>query len=177
MATIENNSSNRNEHIKKGFVKKATRVDLTPMVDLGFLLITFFVFTTTMARPTAMKIDMPNDKTPTTDDICNSCVLTAVLCDNNQIRYYEGELGKAILKTANYNTIRQIIVDKKKKVKQARGSADQFVLIIKPTDGSSFKNFVDITDEVTINNIKRYYIDELTGAEENLLKLKETKFK
>jgi biopolymer transport protein ExbD len=171
MAAIENNSSNRNEHIKKGFVKKATRVDLTPMVDLGFLLITFFVFTTTMARPTAMKIDMPNDKTPTTDDICNSCVLTAVLCDQDKIKYYEGELGKAVLKTANYTTIRQIIVAKKRKVKQARGSEDQFVLIIKPMETASFKNFVDITDEVTINNVKRYYIDDLTEAEKKFFKL------
>jgi biopolymer transport protein ExbD len=88
MAAIENNSNNRTDHSKKGFVKKSTRVDLTPMVDLGFLLITFFVFTTTMAKPTAMKIEMPNDQTTVTDPICNSCVLTAVLCNNDQIKYY-----------------------------------------------------------------------------------------
>jgi biopolymer transport protein ExbD len=171
MAAIENSSGNKNDHSKKGFVKKSTRVDLTPMVDLGFLLITFFVFTTTMARPTAMKIDMPNDKTTVTDPICNSCVLTAVLCINDQIRYYEGELGKSSLLTADYNSIRQIILAKKKKVALARGNEDQFVLIIKPTETSSFKNFVDITDEVTINNVKRYYIDDLTDDERKLLKL------
>ena len=173
MAAIENNISNKNDYTKRGFVKKATRVDLTPMVDLGFLLITFFVFTTTMARPTVMKIDMPNDQSTVTDPICNSCVLTAILCNNDLIRYYEGETGKAQIRTADYNSIRQIIVQKKKKVAAARGNADQFVLIIKPTETSSFKNFVDITDEVTINNIKRYYIDEVTVAELNILKLKE----
>jgi biopolymer transport protein ExbD len=110
------------------------------MVDLGFLLITFFVFTTTMAKPTAMKIDMPNDQTTVTDPICNSCVLTAVLCNNDQIKYYEGEVGKANLLTADYNTIRQIILQKKRKVALARGNEDQFVLIIKPTEKSSFKN-------------------------------------
>lgn len=171
MATVENNSSNRTDYSKKGLVKKSTRVDLTPMVDLGFLLITFFVFTTTMARPTAMKLNLPNDQTPITDDICNSCVLTAVLCDNDTIKYYEGELKKAVFFTADYNTIRQIILQKKKKVALARGSDDQFVLIIKPTEASSFKNFVDITDEVTINNVKRYYIDELSTEEKLRLKL------
>ena len=171
MAAIENNISKKNDYPKRGFVKKATRVDLTPMVDLGFLLITFFVFTTTMARPTVMKIDMPNDKTPTTDNICNSCVLTAVLCNNDLIRYYEGEIGKTDILTTDYNSIRQIILAKKKKVALARGNENQFVLIIKPTETSSFKNFVDITDEVTINNVKRYYIDEVTVAEKNLLKL------
>jgi biopolymer transport protein ExbD len=171
MAAIENISSNRNGHSQKGFVKKTTQIDLTPMVDLGFLLITFFVFTTTMARPTVMKLDMPNDKTTITDPICNSCVLTAVLCSNNQILYYEGELGKSSLLAANYNTIRQIIEDKKRKVALARGNEDQFVLIIKPTEASSFKNFVDITDEVTINNVKRYYIDDLTEAEKKFFTL------
>ena len=177
MAAIENNGSKKNDHPKRGFVKKATRVDLTPMVDLGFLLITFFVFTSTMARPTVMKIDMPNDQSTVTDPICNSCVLTAILCNNDLIRYYEGETGKAQIRTADYNSIRQIIVQKKKKVAAARGNADQFVLIIKPTETSSFKNFVVITDEVTINNIKHYYIDEVTVAEKNFLKLKEEQFK
>jgi hypothetical protein len=85
--------------------------------------------------------------------------------------YYEGEAGKANLLTADYNTIRQIILQKKRKVALARGNEDQFVLIIKPMEKSSFKNFVDITDEVTINNVKRYYIDDLTGDERKLLKL------
>jgi hypothetical protein len=73
------------------------------------------------------------------------------------------------LLTADYNTIRQIILQKKRKVALARGNEDQFVLIIKPTEKSSFKNFVDITDEVTINNVKRYYIDDLTEVEKKLL--------
>jgi hypothetical protein len=50
-------------------------------------------------------------------------------------------------------------------VQQLRGSADQLVLIIKPSSASSFKNFADITDEVTINNIRRYYIDDLSAFE------------
>jgi biopolymer transport protein ExbD len=139
------------------------------MVDLGFLLITFFVFTTTMATPTAMKVEMPYDRSVPADPICNSCVLTTVLSKNGVIRYYEGAIDTARVQTTDFNGIRQIIQQKKIMVQQARGSADQFVLIIKPSAESSFKNFVDITDEVTINNIQRYYLDELTGREVKLI--------
>ncbi|MFT3681260.1 MAG: biopolymer transporter ExbD [Ferruginibacter sp.] len=164
MAAIENAGSNRHAHGKK-MIKKSTRVDLTPMVDLGFLLITFFVFTTTMSKATAMKVEMPFDKTDITDDVCNSCVMTTLLCKDDKIKYYEGDLGAAVVQDADYNSIRDIIQQKKKKVQQAVGNADRFILIIKPTEESSFKNFVDITDEAAINCVKRYYIDEVNGIE------------
>jgi biopolymer transport protein ExbD len=163
MATIETPSSIKH-HSGKRLIKKSTKVDLTPMVDLGFLLITFFVFTTTMAKATAMKIVVPVDSKPG-DHICNSCALTTILCDNDIIKYYEGAIETAAVKTADYSNIRRIIQQKKKKVFEARGSTDEFVLIIKPAATSSFKNFVDITDEVTINLVKRYYVDDLNDLE------------
>ena len=168
MAAIDTSANNRHQTGKR-MVKKSTSIDLTPMVDLGFLLITFFVFTTTMAKPTAMKIEVPLDTNITTD-VCNSCVLTTILSDNDQVQYYEGSIDTAIVKTTDYKSIRQIIQEKKKKVLNARSNADAFFMIIKPTEKASFKNFVDITDEVTINLVKRYYIDELNDAEKKKIR-------
>ena len=167
MAAIDTPVSNRHQPANK-MTKKSTRVDLTPMVDLGFLLITFFVFTTTMAKPTAMKVEVPIE-TDISNKVCNSCVLTTVLIDNNLIQYYEGAIDTAVIRTTDFKAIRQIIQEKKKKVFDARGNADEFVLIIKPTDKSSFKNFVDITDEVTINRVKIYFIDEVRDEEKKKL--------
>ncbi|RZM17985.1 MAG: biopolymer transporter ExbD [Pedobacter sp.] len=154
-----------------GFSKKrpkhSTRVDLTPMVDLGFLLITFFVFTTTMSEAKAMKMMMPNDKDSTTSDlICETCALTVVLGKNNSIWYYEGMEGNADYKQTDYTAagLRKIIMDKKRSVKEIM-HADKMVLIIKPAATSTFKNLVNTIDESTINMVQRYYLDELSAAD------------
>ena len=57
--------------------------------------------------------------------------------------------------------IRKIILQKRKAVQKARGTTDNFVMIIKPSDASNFQNFIDIVDEVAINNVKHYYIAEV----------------
>ena len=166
MAEIESKKSG-NKGKKFAPKKKNTRVDLTPMVDLGFLLITFFVFTTTMATPTVMRVNMPFDKVPPADDVCESCVLTVFLRADNGIIYYEGlPTANTIAKhTAFGPGIRDIILQKRKAVQKIRGTADDFVLIIKPADESSFENFVDALDETTINGVKHYYLSEMEEAD------------
>ena len=172
MAEIETATSAKHKHGKK-LNKKSTRVDLTPMVDLGFLLLTFFVFTTSMARPTAMNLITPNDKDSTTaTNICESCVLTVMLDKDNKIFYYEGmpENNPAVKETAfTTNGIRKILLQKIAAVKKTKGTAEDMVLVIKPGAESAFKNFVDIADEVTINNIKHYFIDEINSVDKKLL--------
>lgn len=160
---ITKNEANKKVGVKQ-LNKKSTKVDLTPMVDLGFLLITFFVFTTTMAKPTVMNVVVPNDKDSSINDqVCNSCVLTVLLDKDNSIKYFEGDEKTASVKETNFSAegIRKILVDKKQAVKNARGNADQMVLIIKPLPASTFQNFVDMTDEVAINGIKKYYVDDV----------------
>ena len=157
---------------KFAFIKKNTRVDLTPMVDLGFLLITFFLFTTTLSLPTVMSLNMPFDKVPPGDPICQSCVLTILLAKDNVVKYYEGMAeNNPVIKETTFdnNGVRNIIVQKRKAVQKLKGSADDFVMIIKPTDESNFQNFVDIIDEVAINNVKHYYTTEIN---DNLIRNK-----
>ena len=169
MAEIE---TIRADKKKKRFNKKSTRVDLTPMVDLGFLLLTFFVFTTALSTPMAMKLVMPYDKTPPGDKVCESCVLTVLLDKNNMIKYYEGTLeNHPPVKQTGFapEQIRAVLMQKKTDVERIRGKADQFILVIKASDASNFKNFVDITDEVTICQIKKYYVDELNTADKDIL--------
>ena len=52
-------SSRQKRNGVKKMYKKNTGVDLTPMVDLGFLLLAFFIFTSTLAKPNALSIKFP----------------------------------------------------------------------------------------------------------------------
>src|ERR1044072_6594961 len=109
-------------HHKKGpGVKKAkklsTRDDLTPMVDLGFLLLTFFIFTSSMRQPTAKRLALPDDKVNPEDQnkIKQSGALTLLLGKDNHVFYYEGELlpDASNFKSTNFNDIRDVIINKK----------------------------------------------------------------
>src|SRR3954471_515292 len=123
-------------HHKKGpGVKKAkklsTRVDLTPMVDLGFLLITFFIFTTTMSQPTGMKLNLPKDtdKPEEQNKVKESGVLTLLLGKGDVVYYYEGQLAPdaSNLKTTGFKDVRDVILNKKKST-----NPSDFVVVIKP---------------------------------------------
>jgi biopolymer transport protein ExbD len=206
MASIDTGGGD--SHHKKGpGVKKAkklsTRVDMTPMVDLGFLLITFFIFTTTMTTPTTMDLNMPKDikdeKQQT--EVKQSGVLTIMLGKGDQVYYYEGMLevteGKNNFKQTTFKGIRDIIINKKKDVisrhvhdatcektqqrAKAKGDPDwqdackdrDFVVIIKPDEDASYKNTVDILDEMTINQVRTYAMVKILKEEVDLIKATE----
>ena len=67
--------------------RKDTKVDMTPMVDLGFLLITFFIFTTTINSPKAFKLNIPDDtaKDEEQTEAKASGAFTVLLSKNNQV--------------------------------------------------------------------------------------------
>ena len=173
MSEMENKSSHK-RHSKRRLIKRSTRVDLTPMVDLGFLLITFFVFTTQLSQATVMNLNMPFDKDKERDDVCESCVLTVMLKEHNVIQYYEGKPAvNSLVRTTDFNSkgIRNIILQKKAFLKKIKPGARELVLIIKASNESTFQNFVDIVDEVTINNVKHYYVSEVEAIDRMLFHL------
>jgi biopolymer transport protein ExbD len=154
--------------VKKG-KKLSTRVDLTPMVDLGFLLITFFIFTTTMSQPTAMRLYLPKDvKNPDEQNkVKNSAVITLMLAKQDKIYYYEGD-DPSKLQQTDFKKVRDIVVDKKK-----RTDPKDFVVILKPSVDATYKNTMNILDEMTIDGVKRYAMVDISPVEYNFIKLTE----
>lgn len=157
--------------------KQSTRVDLTPMVDLGFLLITFFIFTTTMSTPKAMKLAMPKDTIDSPTNVGESVALTVVPFNNNRIFYYHGELTNA-LKTGTYGItsysvkdgLGQIIRNKQTALdKMKPGKRNDLVLMVKPMPESNYQNLVNVIDEVLINDVQHYAVMDVTDEEKEVV--------
>jgi biopolymer transport protein ExbD len=167
--------------------KMSTRVDLTPMVDLAFLLITFFMLTTTLAKPQIMPVVMP-EKDVEIEDLeatKESQVLTLLLGANDKVYYYEG-ITDAKLDSTDYSAegLRKVILDKKDRVKQQHGEMERddvknpgqkkmvskLNVIIKPTQDSRYKNLVDAFDEMKITNVALYVLLDISEQEEEFLR-------
>lgn len=146
--------------------KLSTRVDLTPMVDLGFLLITFFIFTTSMNEPKSMKLNLPSDQD--SSKTAEGKTLNVLLGKNDKLWYYYGKASDQMSST-NYSIgVRELIRQKREYVKATYGK-DELVVLIKPTTFSSYKNVVDILDEMVINGVTRYVLMEPAPGELTLL--------
>ena len=171
--------------VKKG-KKLSTRIDLTPMVDLGFLLITFFMYTTTLAKPKTMEINMPykdpNMKIEDQNKIKESVALTILLSKNHKIYYYEGMATDPNkppdLKATTFsqkNGIRDEIIAKKKMVdglksSGALGPKDEMTVLIKPDTTSTYSDLVNMLDEMNINDIRVYAIIDISDVDQNFIK-------
>ena len=161
-------------NIEKNGIKKArlrkrinnsTRVDLTPMVDLGFLLITFFIFSTTMNQPTIINLNMPKDSPNLADsmEVKESGVLTILPSQNNSVYYYFRR-NPETMKIATYQNIRNVILTKKKNT-----DPEDLFIIIKPGNEATYKNVVDILDEMNINDIPRYAMVNISVQENRFI--------
>lgn len=151
MAMIElNEHRQNNSSLRTKGPKKSLNLDLTPMVDLGFLLITFFVFTTTVSQPLTMNLNMPAADQTIHTNVPQSGAITLLLGKGNNLFYYFG-MNPQEATRSTYKEIRTIIINKK-----GNTAPEKFFVVIKPVEEASFKNVVDILDEMNIDDVSRY---------------------
>lgn len=156
--------------------KLSTRVDLTPMVDLGFLLITFFMVSTTWSKPKAAVVRMPANGNSTAT--ANSAALTLVALSGDSIFYYNGDLQQSLREGSfgvtgyrQQGGIGDIIRQKQLAMDHSfRGGRKEMMLMIKPSATSSYRNVVGLLDEALINDVKRYALMDLPADELNAVK-------
>lgn len=154
--------------------KLSTRVDLTAMVDLAFLLVTFFMLTTTLTKPRAMNLTMP-DKTDTGGlSVAASRTITLCLGKNDQLVYYRGTIEKPIgePRVIGYQKtgLRHALLTSAKKIKDETGKS--MIVVVKPSIHSVYANMVNAIDELNITEAKTYAVTDISARDIDLLKQK-----
>lgn len=158
--------------------RMSTRIDFTPMVDLGFLLITFFMLTTVLNKPNVIPLAMPIDK-GLTEPVKQSKVLNILLGSGDKVYWYEGlDIENMDSTSFDADGLRQVILHKKDKVEaqwglQAYSNAktgemqqgSHLNIIIKPAKNSRYKNLIDVLDEMAICQVRYYCILALSEEE------------
>jgi len=198
MADVSQDQGSHKKGGKKRSKKLATRIDFTPMVDLGFLLITFFMLATSLIKPQTMEITMPSTKDVQEDNQTvakASQAITIILGGADKIYYYFGKTEGAQLIATDYSAtgLRKILLQKNydivkqvedlKREKQKTKMTDEIfkeqlskikagknapVVRIMASDDASYKNLVDALDEMNICSISRYAIVDLSGPDKDL---------
>jgi biopolymer transport protein ExbD len=151
--------------------KHSFHLDMTPMVDLAFLLLTFFMLTTTFAKPRVMQLTMPVPDKKQPSLVASKRAMTIVLGKNHQLHYYLGLYAPAdpsvpvpTLHTVDFGSkgIRQALL--------VRGQQQpKPVILIKPGPQSTYRDMVDILDEMNITSQQKYALTDLSAADRQLL--------
>jgi Biopolymer transport protein ExbD/TolR len=165
--------------------KQNSKVDLTAMVDLAFLLITFFMLTTSLSKPQSMNLGLPDKEDKPEDEtkinVDQKRTLTIILGDNDKIKWFHGlqaepEPGGAPTDaTHGKDGIRKEILSRVEsvgeycKTRPNYKKGDGLIVIIKPTKKSTYKNLVDILDEMAICAVPTYAIVNEFSPEEKAL--------
>jgi biopolymer transport protein ExbD len=171
MAELDTSGGGKKGGGKVRSKKASTRVDLTAMVDLAFLLITFFILTTTLQKPKAMDLTMPdkdekNDQLP----VPASRTMTILLGSGNKLEWYVGEPGKSAPTKESFgkNGIRKTLLEKGAEVLAKSGKG--MIVLIKPSDKSTYADMVTMMDELNIVGNQKRAIVEILPMEVDLLK-------
>ncbi|HNX42815.1 MAG TPA: biopolymer transporter ExbD [Bacteroidales bacterium] len=200
MAELNQDAGSHKKGGKKRSKKMNPRVDLTPMVDLGFLLITFFMLATSLIKPQTMEITMPSDKKVDEEDKTvakASQAISLILAKDNVVYYYFGKTEGAKLLKTDYsaNGLRKILLGKnydvakqvedlksektkthmndddyQKRLSEIKANKNAPVVRIMATDDANYKNLVDALDEMNICSISRYAVVNIEAPDQDLLK-------
>ncbi|WP_375438331.1 ExbD/TolR family protein [uncultured Hymenobacter sp.] len=146
--------------------KMSTRIDMTPMVDLAFLLLTFFILTASFNKPTVMQLTMPDGK-GTPSDVSEKQALTLLLGKNGQVHYFFGlntEARPATLHTTTFKSegLRRVLLQRQRQLPAP-------TVLIKAGQDAKYRDLVDALDEMTITDQQKYALVDLSAADRKLL--------
>lgn len=165
--------------------KQNSKVDLTAMVDLAFLLITFFMLTTTLSKPQSMNLGLPDkgkEDEPKNDiKVDENRTMTILLGENGKLISYMGMITAPLSAPKDFaygkDGIRKELLSRRQSVLEYSASKGKpkngIIVIIKPSKKATYRNLVDILDEMAIVDVPTYAIvNEFSPEEQKLLAVK-----
>lgn len=207
MAEIAEGGGGGHKGGKKRAKKLSTRVDMTPMVDLAFLLLTFFVLTATFSKPKSMELTFPAPPPPDQkpDEIKRG--ITFLLSKDDRVFYYEGEfraednekglkttLGELSFSQNSKESLHKYLLEKNKEmhekikalyeqkkknqiadttfkrlVKLCKADKESYTYLIKTDDKATYKNVIDVIDELNVNVVGKYVMVDILKPEMDLV--------
>ena len=206
MAEIAEGGGGGHKGGKKRAKKQSTRIDMTPMVDLAFLLLTFFVLTATFSKPKSMELTFPAPLPPDqkVDEVKNG--ITFLLTKDDRIFYYEGQFRatddekgpKTTLTELSFsqdkNGLHKFLLDKnkgmqdqvraldvkhknkqledttfKRMVREVKADKESYTYLIKTDDKATYKNVIDVIDELNVNVVGKYVMVDILKPEMDLV--------
>ncbi len=207
MAEIADSGGGGHKGGKKRAKKQSTRIDMTPMVDLAFLLLTFFVLTATFSKPKSMELTFPDPNIIPEEQVKIKKGVTFLLTKDDKILYYEGEFrekdddkGKmTVLQELSFsrdakNSLRAYVLKNsedmhskiltlkkqfdakqipdttyKRKVREVKADKESYTYLIKTDDKASYKNVIDVIDELNYNAVGKYVMADIIKPEFDML--------
>jgi len=204
MAEIADSGGGGHKGGKKRAKKQSTRIDMTPMVDLACLLLTFFVLTATFSKPKSMELTFPAPPDPSVKPDAVKNGITFLLTKDDKIFYYEGEFraaaddkgAKTELKELNFSkeSLRKYLLDKnkdmqtkilalktkfdnkqlvdtayKRMVRNVKADKTSYTYLIKTDDKATYKNVIDVIDELNYNAVGKYVMVDIIKPEYDML--------
>jgi biopolymer transport protein ExbD len=147
--------------------EREVNVDMNPMVDLAFLLLTFFMLATTFSRPQAMELLVPAKAKDETIEkempVKESKTLSLVLLEK-KIIWYNGITDPETQEISYGTEELKVLVD------QQQASIDGLVVFIKPDSSNDFGELVEVLDIMKLSNVQRYALAPLSDFDQTLVK-------
>jgi biopolymer transport protein ExbD len=207
MAEIQEGGGGGHKGGKKRAKKQSTRIDMTPMVDLAFLLLTFFVLTATFSKPKSMELTFPAPPPPDQEVVEVKKGITFLLTKDDRIFYYEGQFRaadddkgkKTEVSELNFSkeSLRKFLLEKNKEmqdkikaldakhknkqledstfkrlVKEVKADKESYTYLIKTDDKATYKNVIDVIDELNVNVVGKYVMVDILKPELDLVNAK-----
>ena len=158
MAEVDvSQSRGKQKHSKKKRRRVGVRIDMTPMVDIAFLLLTFFMLTTTMNKPQAMEINLP--PTEANVEVPESNLLTLRIAEDGKIYWNTGVEKPAIVTPTE---LTKLLKDKNR-------ANPKLITLIKVDRKGKYIMMVDIMDELNIADITRFSLARFDDKDKKLI--------